>query len=101
MRTLFFVSALLGLFGCASEGPPRLYDQNDMELAAANGARMGCSCMFVMERDEEYCRAWIKASPNVAKVTFYPSSKKVEASVFISWAATAHYVDDQVGCVLE
>jgi hypothetical protein len=72
-----------------------------MELAAANGARMGCSCMFVMERDEEYCRAWVKASPNVAKVTFDQGRKRVEASVFISWAAAAHYVDDKVGCVLE
>ncbi|MCC6338055.1 MAG: hypothetical protein IT380_29185 [Myxococcales bacterium] len=100
MRALFVVAAL-GLAGCASEGPPRLYDQNDMELAAANGARMGCSCLFVMERDEEYCRAWVKASPNVAKLRFDSARKRVEASVFISFAATAHYVDDQVGCVLE
>lgn len=101
MKTFLPVLGLLLLAGCASEGPPRTFANNDLELAVGNSARMGCSCMFVMERDEAYCRAWVKASPDVAKVTFDASRKRVEASAFLSWAAAAHYVDDKVGCVLE
>jgi len=105
MKTLRFLALALALAlsaaGCVSEGPPRTFANSDLELAVGNAARMGCSCMFVMERDEAYCRAWVKASPDVAKVTFFPASKRVEASAFITWAATAHWVDDQIGCVLE
>lgn len=101
MKTLRLLAFALGLAGCASEGPPRTFANNDLELAVGNSARMGCSCMFVMERDEAYCRAWVKASPDVAKVSFDVQRKRVEASSFLSWAATAHWVDDQVGCILE
>ncbi len=69
--------------------------------AVGNGALMGCSCMFVMEMDEAYCRAWVKASPDVAKVAFDRANKRVESSAFISVAATAHFVDEKRGCVLE
>lgn len=101
MRRLFFALVCLGLVACASEGPPRTFDNSDLELAVGNGARMGCSCFFVMERDEAYCRAWVKASPDVAKVTFDRANRRVEASSFVSWAATARYVDERIGCVLE
>lgn len=104
MKRLFFVAALalLGLAGCADDnGTPRTYDNNDLELAVGNSARMGCSCMFVMEMDEAYCRAWVRASPDVAKVSFDTVNKKVEAAAFVSWAATARYVDEKRGCVIE
>jgi hypothetical protein len=101
MKAFWFILGVGLALGCASEGPPRTFANSDLELAVGNAARMGCSCLFVMERDETYCRAWVKASPDVAKVTFDTVHKRVEASSFVSWAAAAHYVDDQVGCVLE
>lgn len=101
-RFLFAAALALGLGGCADDnGTPRTYDNNDLELAVGNSARMGCSCMFVMEMDEDYCRAWVKASPDVAKVSFDRAAKKVEAAAFISWAATARFVDEKRGCVIE
>jgi hypothetical protein len=104
MKRLLFVAALtlLGFTGCADEnGSPRTYDNNDLELVVGNSARMGCTCMFVMEMDEAFCRAWVKASPDVAKVSFDRAAKKVEAAAFISWAATARFVDEKRGCVIE
>ena len=102
MRTIFLLGALSVLAGCANDnGTPRTYDNNDLELAVGNSARMGCSCMFVMGMDETYCRAWVKASPDVAKLTFDKLNKRVESSAFISWAATARFVDDKRGCILE
>lgn len=102
MRTMLLVLSLGCLAGCADDnGTPRTFDNNDLELAVGNSARMGCSCMFVMNMDEAYCRAWVKASPDVAKVSFDKSNKRVESSAFISWAATAHFVDEKRGCVLE
>lgn len=94
--------AFAALVGCADEnGDPRTYDNNDLELAVGNSARMGCSCMFVMQMPEAYCRAWVKASPDVAKLSFDVVNKRVESSAFISWAATARFVDEKRGCILE
>ena len=102
MKTLLPLLALGLLAGCADDnGTPRTFANSDLELAVGNSARMGCSCMFVMEMPEAYCRAWVKASPDVAKVSFDVANKRVESSAFVSVAATAHFVDDKRGCVLE
>jgi hypothetical protein len=102
MRTLLMALTLGLLAGCADEnGTPRTYDNNDLELIVGNAARMGCSCMFVMEMDEAYCRAWVKASPDLAKLTFDRANKRVESAAFISSAATARFVDEKRGCILE
>lgn len=91
----------LGALGCAGEGPPRLFNNNDLELATGNSARMGCSCLFVMEMSEDYCRAWVKARPDIATFSVDRANKRVQSSAFLTWVATARYVDDQRGCVLE
>lgn len=102
MKKLLLAGVFALAAGCADpNGDPRTFDNNDLELAVGNGARMGCSCMFVMNMPEEYCRAWVKASPDVAKVTFDVKAKTVESSAFISTAAKAHWVDEKHGCVLE
>ena len=54
--------ALLGAGSCG-EG----YDNNDAELAVRQKAKETCSCLFVMKRDEAFCRAWTKVTPDVAK----------------------------------
>ncbi len=99
-RLVLSVSLLLA--GCADvDGSPRTFANSDLQLAVGNGARMGCSCMFVMNMSEAYCREWVKASPDVAKLTFDVANKKVEASSFVSWSATARWVNEKHGCVLE
>jgi hypothetical protein len=103
MKT-FLMLAILGLClaGCANEnGNPRTFPNSDLELVVGNSARMGCTCMFVMDMPEEYCRAWVKASPDLAKVSFDVPNKRVVSSVFISFAATARFVDEKRGCILE
>ena len=103
MIRMSLLAVVLGcLAGCADQNAtPRTYDNNDLELVVGNSARMGCTCMFVMKMDETYCRAWVKASPDLARVHFDVANKRAEASAFISWAATAHFVDEKRGCVLE
>ncbi len=101
MRTLLWALPLAVLAGCASEGPPRTFPNSDLELAVGNAARMSCSCLFVMNMPESYCRAWVKASPDVARFSVDAKNKRVEASAFITWAAAAHWVDEKHGCILE
>ncbi len=101
MKRLVLLAAL-ALGACANPlGDPATFDNNDVELAVGNTARMGCSCLFVMNMDEAYCRAWVKASPDVAKMNIDWADKSVESSAFLSFAARARLVDDKRGCVLE
>lgn len=87
---------------CAGEkNGERYYDNNDAELAVGNAAFMTCTCIFVMEMPEDFCSAWVKASPAVARVGIDRGVKAVESSAFVTWAARAHWVDDRRGCVLE
>ncbi len=102
MKTLLSGLALaLTLSSCASEGPPRLYDNNDLELVVGNAARMTCSCLWVMDMPETYCRAWVKASPDLGRIDIDLGKKEVLGTALISWSARARFIDDQVGCVLE
>ncbi|MGQ0508880.1 MAG: hypothetical protein ACT4TC_26560 [Myxococcaceae bacterium] len=98
----FAMIAALFLASCASNGPDgRTYDNNDLELAVGNAAKMSCTCLFVMEMDDAYCKAWVRASPDVARYSVDKTNKTVESSAFLTWYARARYVDDKRGCLLE
>jgi len=95
------LGALLpALSSCESSGRRR-YVNNDLVLVTAYTAKDACSCLFVMERDEEFCRAFVKASPAVARLTIDKEKKTVETSAVLLWGARARYVDARNGCVLE
>lgn len=102
-RTVLVVllGALLPALSACERGGRRVYDNNDLELVTAYTAKDACSCLFVMEREEAFCRAWVKASPAVARLTIDSEEKVVEASALLLWGARAHYVDARAGCVLE
>lgn len=101
MKRFLALTILLALACADSNSNPRTYANNEFQLAVGNGARMGCSCVFVMKMSDDYCYAWVKASPDVAKISIDRTNKRVSSASFVSWAATARYVNDKVGCVLE
>jgi len=96
--------ALLGaalLTGCAKKGDVRTYDNSLFELASAFAAKETCSCRFVMQREEDFCREWVRVSPNVAKPKVDEEERVVTARALGMGKATARFVDDQLGCVLD
>ncbi len=102
MKRLALFSLLLVAAACAGEKDgARYYDNSDPELAVGNAAFMTCTCIFTMEMPEDFCSAWVKASPAVARVGIDRANKVVESSAFITWAARAYWLDDKRGCVLE
>ncbi len=102
MNRILAVATLLAVGGCANEtATPRTFANNDLQLSATNGARLGCSCAFVMKMDDTFCTAWVKADPDVAVVRFNRTSNSVIAETFVSWAAQAIYVSASTGCRLE
>lgn len=90
------------LLGCGGGGSrSREYLNNDLVLAAGHAARDMCSCTFVMRMDEDYCRAYTRASPDVARYSIDREKKTVEASALVLWGARARYIGPRYGCVLE
>ena len=103
MRRLLTLLALPVLFACSgtAEDGSRLYDNSDLELITGYTAKEMCSCLFVMERPEDFCRAWTKANPAIASAQVDLEAKVVRSSALSFWDATARFVDDRTGCVLE
>ena len=77
------------------------YDNHDLELLTSYRAKDMCSCVFVQGRDEAYCRDWTMASPNVATMQVDMEQKSVTTEAMQYWSATARFIDDEQGCVLE
>jgi hypothetical protein len=89
------------LSSCGSGSGRRTYQNSDLVLVTAYTAKDACSCLFVMEREEEFCRAFVKADPAVATLTIDREKKAVETAALLLWGARAHYVDAHDGCVLD
>ena len=77
------------------------YNNHDLELLTSYRAKDMCSCVFVQDRDEEYCRNWTKASPNLATMSVDMDEKTVHTEAMQYWSATARFVDEKQGCVLD
>ena len=92
---LALVLALLAPGGC-KEG----YDNNDAELAVRQKAKEMCSCLFVMKRDEAWCRAWTKVTPDVAKAEIDHERKRVTAVALGFYRSNASFREG-LGCALE
>ena len=87
---------ILFVLGCM-EG----YNNHDLDLLTAYRAKDMCSCMFVQGRDEDYCRDWTKASPNLASLSVDTEAQTVHTEAMQYWSATARFVDAKQGCVLD
>ena len=97
---LVLVLAGLALLGSVP-GAKGQYANGDPQLAVSYRAKETCSCVFVLERDERYCRAWTEASPDVASVEVDLPGKAVTSRALCLWSARARFVDAKHGCVIE
>ena len=70
-------------------------------IGTAYGAKLACSCAFVMERDDAFCRAWIKASPDIVKVRFDHDARRVSARALGMVKTTASWRGPREGCTLD
>jgi hypothetical protein len=89
--------ALLGLL----PGVMGRYRTSTPALAVAYRAKETCSCVFVEGRDEEFCRAWTVATPDIAHAEVDHAAKVVRARAFWLWRAQARFVGEGKGCVAE
>lgn len=100
MRKSAAIAALVLAASCDS-GSWRQYDNNDLQLATGYGAKELCSCLFVMEMPLDYCQAWTRASPAVAKFTIDFELKRVESTALLEWGNHAKFESGRFGCVID
>ncbi len=97
MRRALALAAAAACLCCSSPG----YRDNDLQLITAYTAKEMCSCLFVLEQPEDFCRTWTRQSPAIATYRVDRQAKRVEASALLLWGASARLVDAQRGCALE
>ncbi len=87
--------------GTEGESVPLSFDTGLLRIGASYGAKLACSCLFVMEQDEEYCRAWVRASPDIVKLRIDEEDKTVTARALGVVRATARWTGERSGCQLQ
>lgn len=100
VQRLGLAVTVLVLTNCSS-GSDRVYQRNDLQLLTAHAAKEMCSCLFVFGRDEDFCKAWVKAAPDLKTVRIDRDAKTVESQAVLLWGSRARFVDERRGCVLE
>jgi hypothetical protein len=101
--TIALAVALAASSLSCDSAPPgeRIYKENDLQLLTAHAAKEMCSCVFVFGRDEDFCKAWVKAAPDLKTLRVDYDGKSVESQAVLLWGARARFVDGRRGCVLE
>ena len=94
--------AFAAILSCGREDTVRRpYDNNDLQLVTAYTAKDFCSCLFVMEMSEDYCRRWTAADPAVATVRVDYEKRTIQTAAALLWGEKARFVSARDGCVLE
>ena len=92
---------ILLLLACTrAPNEPEKYSAALLSLATSFAAQEGCSCRFVMERDQAFCEEWIRVNPDIATITVDEKAKTVTSSALMGWTRTARFVPVQ-GCSLD
>lgn len=77
------------------------YTSSLFRLGSGFAAQEACSCLFVMGRDEEFCREWVRVSPDVARFRVDYEAKVVKARALGMGRTSARYTGPRTGCVIE
>ncbi len=105
MRIFIFSVLVFQTFTSLAESDIELrkntYSASLLPLGTGYQAKLYCSCLFVMKREQAYCEKFIEVSPKIFRVQADLKSKKIEArALYFFSKSTAQYLDGQ-GCVLQ
>lgn len=91
---------LLPLFvGMDAYAEPEMAPEAALPVSAFH-AKMLCSCIFVMEQSEEYCKSYTQIGLPIQNEEIDYNEKRTSALAF-GVPATAHYQGDRLGCLLD
>lgn len=94
------LAGALGFLGVIPKVRGR-YAASTPELAVAFRAKEGCTCLFVLGRDESACRAWTSVRPDLASLEVDWAARAVTSRALLLWRARARHIGTREGCRLE
>lgn len=77
------------------------YHSSLFRLGSGFAAQEACSCLFVMGMDEDFCREWVRVSPDVAKFRVDRDEQRVKARALGMGRTSAVYTGERTGCRIE
>ena len=77
------------------------YEAGLLPLGTGYQARLYCSCIFVMKRDEDYCDKFVEVSPKIFRVKTDPEKKIVTAYALYFFAKSTAQWTPENGCLLQ
>ncbi len=98
MRGAWISILLAALLGCSKAEP---YRTGKLSMLSAFSAKEMCTCLFVVERSETFCREYVKQWPPVTWVSVNHGAKTVSARALLFYASRARWVSRDYGCILE
>jgi CubicO group peptidase (beta-lactamase class C family) len=88
-----------GPVGETAPASGRVYETALLKIATRFAAKEACSCTFVTQRDEGWCRAWLRVSPDVARWRV-KGENTVQAKALGLAKSTARFLGPGRGCEL-
>lgn len=70
------------------------------KLASGYHAKHMCTCLFVIEQNEEFCQDLAKTQPNWIMYKIDHQEKTVKATFALFFSASAIYKESKSGCSL-
>ena len=99
MKKLLSITVVALFFvGCSKEGE---YSSSIARLGLNFTAKSMCSCLWVSENSEEFCRDYTELKQVTPSIAVDQQAKLVETSLFWILRAKAKFIDDKRGCQLQ
>lgn len=96
-RFYVLVISVLLFSGCSKDGE---YSSSIARLGLNFSAKSMCSCLWVSENDEEFCREYTALKQVTPKISVDHEAKTVTTSLFWILSAKANFLSAHKGCQL-
>jgi len=100
MRTTLGTTIII-MLGLGTSACGESYGNTELRLLVNFAAKETCSCVFVMRQSDAACLEYSRQFIPVGNVDIRHGQRRVDATQGGTWAGTARFVDDRLGCVLE
>lgn len=77
------------------------YRANVLELGLGFSAQAMCSCLWVSQNDEDFCREYIALKQVQPKIKVDHQKKSVQANAFLIFSRSSIFKSNEKGCELQ
>lgn len=91
----FFIFSIVYIYNLNRGGD---YRDGILHMGLNSTAHLMCSCFFVSENDESFCREYAALEQVSPRIEIDIENKSVRSSLLLFFSAEAEYVGENAGC---